>query len=606
MLLRAGRKAIALVCSASPFQLAWSVLLTFAAGLGPLAIAWCTKLIVDYVAAQQVRWNALLWTVVALAAAGIVTAAVPHATRYVGAELDRRVNLRATTTLYEAVDGFTGLRRFEDPVFLDRIQVARSSGVAGPAMAIEGLLGAGRSAVTIAGFAGALFMLGPWIAMALLLAAAPALLAELSLGRQRARMIAQTGQAERREIFYAGLLTDPQVAQELRLFGAGAFLRRRMQAEIQFIQAAHRRVDRSQFRAQTALAVLGAATAGGLLLWAIHGAARGDLSAGDVALVLVAVASVQSAVGGLVTDISSVHQALLLFIPYLQVIEAEPDLPTPAAPKPAPRLGHGIEFRDVWFRYAADQPWVLTGLNFTLTAGRSTGLVGLNGAGKSTLVKLLCRLYDPDRGAILWDGIDLREIGPAQLRDRIRAVFQDAPFYDLTARENIAIGDLSALTEPGRIEAAARLAGIHDIVAALPGGYDQLLTRIFFSEADKADPATGVVLSGGQRQRLALARALVRDRPDLLVLDEPATALDAQAEHDLNERLRAHRKGLTSLLISHRLSAVREADFIVVLADGKVAESGRHAELMALNGRYAQLFTLQAAGYQASLPLEVA
>lgn len=606
MLPRTGCKAVALASGAARIQLFWGVALTFAAGFGPLVVAWCTKLLVDEVAAQQIRWHTLLWTVAALAAAGVVTAAVPHAARYVDGELDRRVKLRATTDLYAAVDRFTGLRPFEDPVFLDRIQVARSSGVAGPAMAVDGVLGAGRSTITIAGFAGTLFVLGPWIAVALLVSAVPALLAELSLGRQRARMIAQTGQAERREMFYASRLTDPQVAQELRLFGAGVFLRRRMRAEIQLVQDAHRRVDRRQFHTQTGLAVLGAATAGGLLLWAIHGAARGTLSVGDVVLVLAAVASVQSAVSGLVTDISTVHQALLLFDPYLQVVEAEPDLPTRAASRPASRLRHGLEFRDVWFRYAADQPWVLRELNLTLAAGTSTGLVGLNGAGKSTLVKLLCRLYDPDRGAILWDGVDLRDLDPALLRNRIRAVFQDAPFYDLTARENIALGDLSALTDPSRVETAARLAGIHDVVAALPGGYDQLLTRIFFSEADRADPATGVVLSGGQRQRLALARALVRDRPDLLVLDEPATALDAQAEHALNERLRVHRRGLTSLLISHRLSAVREADLVVVLADGKVTESGRHTELMAAGGPYAQMFTLQAEGYQSSLPEEVA
>ena len=606
MLPRTAGRAIALVWNAAPLQFACGAATTLAGGLAPLAVAWCTKLVVDQVAAGEVRWPAMLWTVAALAAAGVATSAVPHAAQYVGAELSRRVNLRATTALYAAVDRFVGLRRFEDPAFLDRIQIARSSGVAGPAMTVDGLLGAGRSLLTIAGFAGVIFVLGPWIAVAVLVAAVPALLAELSLSRRRARMIAQTGQAERREMFYAGLLTDPQVAQELRLLGAGAFLRRRMQSELQFIQAAHRRVDRRQFRTQTGLAVLGAATAAGLLLWAIYGAARGTLSVGDVALVLVAVSSVQSAVGGLVTELSSIHQSLLLFVSYLQVVDAEPDLPIRAEPRPAPPLRQGIEFRDVWFRYAADQPWVLRGVNLTLTAGRCTALVGLNGAGKSTVVKLLCRHYDPDRGAVLWDGLDLRDLDTGELRARIRAVFQDAPSYDLTARENIALGDLSALSEPDRIEAAARRAGIHDVIAALPSGYDQLLTRIFFSESDRCDPATGVVLSGGQRHGLALARALVRDRADLLVLDEPSAALDPRAEHAMNQRLRSHREGRTSLLISHRLSTVREADSIVVLAQGKVVESGRHTDLMALNGSYAQLFTLQAAGYQASQPQEVA
>jgi ATP-binding cassette subfamily B protein len=228
----------------------------------------------------------------------------------------------------------------------------------------------------------------------------------------------------------------------------------------------------------------------------------------------------------------------------------------------------------------------------------AVALVGRNGSGKSTLVKLLCRFYDPTRGVIRWDGTDIRDVPVDELRARIGAVFQDYMSYDFSAEDNIAVGDLTSMGEADRIALAARRAGMHDTVTALPRGYQTLLTRAFVSQSDKDDPQTGVVLSGGQWQRLALARAFLRDERDLMILDEPSAGLDAEAEHDVHTRLREIRSGRTSLLISHRLGAVRDADLIIVLADGVVGEQGSHAELLAAEGVYARLFTLQAAGYR--------
>jgi ATP-binding cassette subfamily B protein len=300
------------------------------------------------------------------------------------------------------------------------------------------------------------------------------------------------------------------------------------------------------------------------------------------------------------------RQSLLMFDHFLTVLRAEPDLPVSDSPVSVPPLREGIEFRDVWFRYTPDHPWVLRGVNLTISHGRSVALVGANGAGKSTIVKLLCRFYDPSRGAILWDGVDLRDMDPEQLRARLGAVFQDFMEYDLTAAENIALGDLEAGEDRVRVEAAARLAGVHDTLADLPHGYDTLLSRMFHPTpaepgADtepEADPQVGVALSTGQWQRLALARALLRDHRDLLILDEPSSGLDAEAEAELHMALRRRRVGRTSLLISHRLGAIRDADRIAVIKDGRVAEEGPHENLMRLNGHYARLFDLQARGYR--------
>ena len=249
----------------------------------------------------------------------------------------------------------------------------------------------------------------------------------------------------------------------------------------------------------------------------------------------------------------------------------------------------------MWFRYDADGEWVLRGVSLQIAAGQAVGLVGLNGAGKTTLVKLLCRFYDPDRGHIRWDGVDIRRFDVAELRRRIAVTFQDFMIYDLSAAENIGLGELSRLDDRDAIRRSADLAGIGGTLSALPRGYDTLLSRTLF---DGGGDQVGARLSGGQSQRLALARALMREDADLMILDEPSSGLDAEAEYEIHRSLQARRGRRTCLLVSHRLSAVRQADVIAVLGDGRIAELGTHDDLMLAGDGYSRLFTLQASGYQ--------
>ncbi|MFC7264958.1 ABC transporter ATP-binding protein [Streptomyces lutosisoli] len=583
----AVRAVLGLALRAAPVPLLGIVLAALVTAALPVTAAWLTRDVLDRLAGAHRAAPAVAVPAALLAAVGVGAAVLPHVDRLLCGELGRRVGLLAQDRLYARVNTFAGLARFENPAELDRLRLAEQCGQDTPVQVVGAAVALAQSAVTVAGFVASLWLLGPWLAVAVLLGALPALAAQLRLARAWSEATLHTTPLERRESFYAHLLGSVQAAKEIRLFGTGGHLRERMRRDRTAINATRRRMELRTAAAQGLPAAVSAGIAAGSLVWGVHAAARGTLTVGDLAVLTSAIAAVQGGLTGIAASAAVAHQHLLLFAHYLDVTTAPPDLPVLSPARPAGALSRGIELRDVWFRYSEQHDWVLRGVSLTIPYGGTLALVGDNGAGKSTLVKLLCRFYDPTRGSVLWDGTDIRQFDPAELRRRIGAVFQDFVRYDMTAAENIALGQLD---NAGRVAEAARAAGVHGTLAALPRGYDTLLTRAFGEE-------DGVELSGGQWQRVALARAFLRDDPDLLILDEPTSGLDPEAEHEVHEAIRRHRRGRTSLLISHRLGSAREADLIVVLQGGVVAERGGHAELLAADGRYAGLFRRQAAGY---------
>lgn len=586
----------------APAHLAGYLLTMVVEALTPVAAAWLTKLIIDRLAAALAGEGAgeLAWLAGALAALGVVAVVATHTGTYLSAEVSRRLSVTLTDELFTAAARLPGIRPFEDPRFLDRLRMARE-GTTTAGGTITGAFATGRAGLLVAGFVGTLLAISPLLTAVLLASAVPALVAHLHLSRHRAGMLWQLSPVERWQYVYSDLLGSAEAAKEIRLFSSGRFLRDRMMKHLRTATAARRRMDRRELVTEGLLALLGAAVAGAGLMWAVNAALTGTLTPGDVTLFAGAVAAIQGTLAGLVTAAAGVHQGLLLFRHHLMVVTAPPDLPVRRPGASLPPLRRGIELRDVWFRYSPEHPWTLRGVNLFLPAGQAVALVGANGAGKSTLVKLLCRFYDPDRGEIRWDGVDLRDVPPEELRRRISGVFQDHVAYDLSAAENVAIGDISVEPDPERIRAAADRAGVDGFLRELPQGYETLLTRMFFGDGD----ATGVELSGGQWQRMALARAYFRDHRDFMILDEPSAGLDPQAEADLHDQMRRYRAGRTSLLISHRLNTVRDADLLVVLEDGVVVEQGTHQSLMRAEGVYARLFRLQSAGYQSAQPQEV-
>ncbi|MEV3872434.1 ABC transporter ATP-binding protein [Streptomyces sp. NPDC049906] len=592
--------ALALTWRAGPVAVVCQVLLTAVQGLLPVAVTLLTKWLFDALGGgREAGGPSPVALAVGIGAVTALTVVLPLASNYIEARLSRGIVHLAQQRLYGKVNGFVGLSRFEDPEFLDRLRLAQEATGSAPQQITGALFGLVQQCIAVVGMVAVLASVSPWLTVVTVTAAVPALLAQVSLTRRQAALRWTISPRNRRQLFYQSLLLNLSAVKEVRLFGAGGFLLGRMDAETREINAAEERYERKELALQSPPAALGALIAAGGLAWMAHGAASGRFGVGDVSAYLAATAGVQGALTATIGYVIGGYQGLLSFRHYVDVNALPSDLPVRTDPVPVRPLADRIELDDVWFRYREDGPWVLRGVSLTIRRGEAVALVGLNGAGKSTLVKLLCRLYDPTRGAIRWDGTDIRAWDPAALRDRVSAVFQDRVDYDLTARDNIGIGDLAHLHDPDRIAGAARRAGAHGFVEELPRGYDTLLSRTFPEPDDEESgaPSAGVALSGGQWQRLALARAMLREGRDLLILDEPTTGLDAAAEQQLHERLRAYREGATSLLISHRLGTARRADRIVVLADGRVGECGSHAQLMALDGEYARLFTLQASGY---------
>ena len=589
------RAAVVLGVRAAPGTLALSVVMTFAGGLTPVGLAWSTKLLLDGIAAHDpARRNA---GVAGLIVLGVLTALLSHVRRYCDQELSRRVKVRTQVELFTAVSAYQGLAEIEDSGFHDRLRIARDASAFAPVQILSSLFTLTSSVITLAGFGYTLWLAGPWLTGLVLLSALPTLWAQIRLARRHGEMIVRTSPFWRRQAFYAALLLDPRAAKEIRLFGLATHLRNRMAAEIHSGQAEERAHDLRTLRVDLALSAMTTVLGGVALAWVAGRIAAGHGTAGDLMVLVAALAAVQTALTSAVLDVATMGELITTFGHYLDLTAAARPRPRPVAELPA--LTGRIEFRDVWFRYAPGHDWALRGLDLVIDRGQSVALVGANGAGKSTIVKLLCGLYAPTRGRITWDGVDLADIEPAALRRRIRATFQDFMTYELSAADNIAVGDIDAGHDRPALAGAAEWAGIGDTLTGLPKGYDTLLSRTFSDGARDTEhqPTPGVVLSGGQWQRLALARAVLRASADLLILDEPSSGLDVRAEHEIHRRLAELRDGRTSLLISHRLNTVRDADVIVVLRDGVVAERGDHGALMAAGGVYAELFRLQAAGF---------
>ncbi|RYF80796.1 MAG: ABC transporter ATP-binding protein, partial [Chitinophagaceae bacterium] len=380
-----------------------------------------------------------------------------------------------------------------------------------------------------------------------------------------------------------------ETAKEVKVFDLSGFFIDRFRTLSNKFYEANKSLAKQRASWGTFFSFLGTAGYYGAYVYIIRQAVTGDLSIGDVTFLAGSFRQLRGLLEGILSRFTSVSQGAIYLKDFFDFFEIKPRIQLNDKARPFPKpIREGFVFENVGFRYVNSDRWANRHLNFTLKAGEKLALVGENGAGKTTLVKLLSRLYDPTEGRILLDGYDLKEYDLADLRKNIGVIFQDFLRYQMLASQNIAVGDVTEQQNMPLIVSSAEQSLANMVIEKLPAKYDQQLGRRFNN---------GVDLSGGEWQKIALARAYMKDA-QLLILDEPTAALDARAEYDVFQRFADLTKGKTAVLISHRFSTVRMADRILVLDKGELEEIGSHEELLHKNGRYAELFLLQARGYQ--------
>jgi ATP-binding cassette subfamily B protein len=354
--------------------------------------------------------------------------------------------------------------------------------------------------------------------------------------------------------------------------------------------ARHRlRIALWRFRADLVTQAAATLAVFGSFAFILYRASLGALTVGDVVMYYQAFQRGQDFLKEILGGLAGLYEDHLFLASLYDFLDMERKVVEPVRPRPVPRpLRSGIVFDGVSFQYPASSRKALQDVTMSIRPGEHVALVGANGSGKTTLVKLLCRLYDPTGGAITVDGIDLRKFEATALRREIAVVFQDWAAYHVSVRDNVWFGDPRPECDPDRIRQAAHDSGADEVIARLPKGYDTVLGKWFEDGED---------LSMGEWQKIALARAFVRDA-QIVVLDEPTSFLDVEAEHEVFTRFRRLAAGRSTILISHRLSTVRMADCIYLLEDGRIAESGRHDELIRRGGTYARMFETQAQSYR--------
>jgi ATP-binding cassette subfamily B protein len=585
------RQGLSLAWSASPQALVrYTILGMIAAAMPPVTVYLGARLVND-IAGAYAGGLPFRTMVPVLTGLWIATAIQRALGAYMGYGRNlfvRRVQLEAERRLL-AQASRVDIGHFDNSDWHDRLARAKRDVSWRPGDLTWSVLGLSGNIVTIALMAGLLASLH-WVLVVLALgSAAVSLLLERTITEKMYAMFYQETPEEREREYLGDLLVQPRTTKEIRAYVLPDYLLERHRVLSEQLFELRARMFRSATRISFFTGLIGGTTLAAAYVFVAWRGASGSISPGGVVLVIGAFASVAGTLGNISSTFLAVDQHTTFLEDYFSFLSIEPLVPVPPAPKAfAAHRIDAVDFDTVSFSYPGGTGAALEGLDLHIRAGELVALVGENGAGKSTLVKLLLRFYDPDAGSIRVGGVDLRDVDPETLRNRIGVLFQDYATYELSVRENVVMGRPGGPVNDDRVIEALHDARSEWLLKRMPKGLDSKVGRLFEGGHD---------LSGGEWQRLALARIMYRDA-DVWILDEPTSSLDPEAEAAIFAELKENLRGRIGIVISHRFSTVRIADRIAVIADGKVTEVGSHEELLRAGGRYAQLFELQAAGYR--------
>jgi ATP-binding cassette subfamily B protein len=570
-------------------------LLTLLAGALPAAMAWVGALIIDAVvaatrAAQESGVTSLHRVFALVAVEAAIVAALSGAQRGISlcqallrAQLGQRVNvmiLQKALTLE--------LAQFEDAEFYDKLTRARREASSRPLSLVTRTFGLAQNLVSLVSYGVLLLQFSPWAVVVLLIAGLPAFFAETKFSADAFRLFRWRSPETRMQIYLETVLAREDNVKEVKLFGLGPLLLERYRDIYRRLYKEDRALAIRRDGWGFALGLIGTVALYAAYAWIASAAIASRITLGQMTMYLMLFRQGQSAVAAILSSIGGMYEDNLYLSTLYEYLET-PAVEAKASAVFGPLPADGIRFEHVSFTYPGTSRAALVDIDLHIQPGESLALVGENGSGKTTLIKLLTRLCRPDSGRILLDGLDLNDWEESALRQRIGVIFQDFARYQFLVGENIGAGDVRYFTSEARWREAAAMGMAAAMVEGLPAGYGTQLGKWF---------KNGQELSGGQWQKIALSRAFMRTQADILVLDEPTASMDAAAEAEIFEHFRQLTQNRIAILISHRFSTVRMASQIVVIENGRIIERGSHAELIQLDGHYARLFSLQAAGYK--------